>query len=176
MIIFGKRLSDYVRFSGLFLILIAAAGITRLLLSLSGAPNSTVKWFSMTALVWIGVLYYSVRVHTSGFGAYRHLLPVLVLLNLVAQAIAIIGITIAIVTGNANIYSAPEYAFGGDGKTWLHVAAHLFIGTTMGSLVPWAVGCAILAATRRLAGRAAPESSGFAESVPVVDQGESSGN
>ena len=105
----------------------------------------------MTALMWIAVLYYSVRVHTAGFGAYKHLLPVLVLPNLVAQAIAITGITIAIVTGNANIFSAPEYAFGGDGKTWLHVAAHALIGTTVGSLIPWAAGCAILAATRRMA-------------------------
>jgi hypothetical protein len=151
MIIFGKRLSEYVRFARLFLVLIAGAGIIRLALTLNGAPNSTVKWFSMTALMWIAVVYYSIRVHTTGFGTYKHLLPVLVLPNLVAQAIAIMGITIAIVTGNANIFSAPEYAFGGDGKTWLHVAAHLFIGTTLGSLVPWAVGCAILAATRRLA-------------------------
>src|SRR6267143_2490415 len=151
MIIFGKRLSEYVRFSRLFLVLIAAAGIIRLALTLSGAPNSTAKWFSMTALMWLAVVYYSIRVHTTGFGTYRHLLPVLVLPNLVAQAIAIMGITIAILTGNANIFSAPEYAFGGDGKTWLHVAAHVFIGTTLGSLVPWAVGCAILGATRRLA-------------------------
>ena len=151
MNIFGKPLSDYVRFSRLFIVLIAAAGIIRLALTLSGTPNSTAKWFSMTALMWIAVLYYSVRVHTAGFGAYKHLLPVLVLPNLGAQAIAITGITIAILTGNANIFSAPEYAFGGDGKTWLHVAAHVFFGTTVGSLVPWAVGCAILGATRRLA-------------------------
>jgi len=151
MIIFGKRLSEYVRFSRLFLVLIAAAGIIRLALTLSGTPNSTAKWFSMTALMWIAVLYYSIRVHTTGFGTYKHLLPVLVLPNLVAQAIAITGITIAIFTGNPNIFSAPEYAFGGDGKTWLHVAAHALIGTTVGSLIPWAAGCAILAATRRMA-------------------------
>jgi len=132
MNIFGKPLSDYVRFSRLFIVLIAAAGIIRLALTLSGTPNSTAKWFSMTALMWIAVLYYSVRVHTAGFGAYKHLLPVLVLPNLGAQAIAITGITIAILTGNANIFSAPEYAFGGDGKTWLHVAAHVFFGTTVG--------------------------------------------
>jgi hypothetical protein len=151
MNIFGKRLSEYVRFSRLFLVLIGAAGITRLALTLSGAPNSTAKWFSMTALMWIAVLYYPIRVHTTGFGTYKHLLPVLALPNLVAQAIAITGITIAIVTGNPNIFSAPEYAFGGDGKTLVHVAAHLFIGTTLGSLLPWAFGCGILALTRKLA-------------------------
>jgi membrane protein YqaA with SNARE-associated domain len=91
-------------------------------------------------------------VHTSGFGSYKQLLPVVALLNLVAQAIAIVGIVTAIFTGNNNIFSAPEYAFGADGKTWFHVAAHVFIGTTIGSLVPWAIGSGILAATRKLKG------------------------
>ena len=151
MIVFEKRFSDYVRFAKLFLILIAAAGITRLALSLSGSPNETAKWFSMTVLMWIAVIYYSIRVYTTGFGSYKHLLPVLALPNFTAQAVAITGITLAIITGNANIFSAPEYAFGGDGKTWTHVAAHAFIGTTMGSVFPWGVGCAILAITRKVA-------------------------
>ena len=125
----------------------------RLGLTLSGIPNSTAKWFSMTGVMWIAVVYLSIRVHTSGFGTYKHLLPVLALQNLLAQAIAVIGIIIAIFTGADNIFSVPEYAFGSDGKTWLHVAAHLFIGTTVGSLVPWVVGCGILALTRKLAPR-----------------------
>ena len=151
MTIFGRRLSEYVAFSRVFLILILVVGIARLALSLGGVPNSTVKWFSMTGLAWIGVVYYSIRVHTSGFGSYKQLLPVVALLNFVAQAIAIIGIVIAIFTGTGNIFSAPEYAFGGDGKTWLHVGAHLVVGTTLGSLVPWLTGSVILFATRKLA-------------------------
>jgi hypothetical protein len=152
MMIFGKRLSEYIAFCRVFLVLIFVAGIVRLALSLGGVPNSTAKWFSMTGLVWIAVVYYSIRVHTSGFGSYKQLLPVVALLNLVAQAIAIVGIVTAIFTGNNNIFSAPEYAFGADGKTWFHVAAHVFIGTTIGSLVPWAIGSGILAATRKLKG------------------------
>ena len=151
MTIFGRRLSEYVAFSRVFLILILVAGIARLALSLGGVPNSTAKWLSMTGLAWIGVVYYAIRVHTSGFGSYKQLLPVVALLNFVAQAIAIIGIVIAIFTGTGNIFSAPEYAFGGDGKTWLHVGAHLVVGTTLGSLVPWLTGSVILFATRKLA-------------------------
>jgi len=151
MKIFGKRLSDYVAFSKLFLVLIPLVGIARLALSLGGEPNSTVKWVSVTALLWIAVIYYSVRVHTSGFGSYKQLLVIFVLLNLAAQAVIISGIILAIVTGSGNIYSAPEYAFGGDGATWLHVAAHLFVGTIAGSLVPWLFGSLILLLTRKLA-------------------------
>ena len=152
MTIFGKRLSEYIAFSRVFLILIFVVGIARLALSLGGVPNSTAKWFSMTAVAWIGIVYYSIRVNNSGFGSYKQLLPVVALLNFVAQAIAIVGILIAIFTGTDNIFSAPEYAFGGDGKTWLHVGAHLVVGTTIGSLMPWLFGSLILALTRKLSG------------------------
>jgi len=148
---FGKRLSEYVALAKPFLALILVVGIARLALSLGGAPNSTAKWFSITAVMWIGALYYSIRVHTSGFGSYKHLLPICVLQSLAAQAIIVSGIVIAIFTGNDNIFSAPEYSFGGDGKTWLHVGAHLVIGTTIGSLMSWLVGCLIMFATKKLA-------------------------
>ena len=150
MTIFGRRLSEYVAFSRVFLILILVVGIARLALSLGGVPNSTAKWLSMTVVAWIGVVYYAIRVHTSGFGSYKQLLPVVALLNFVAQAIAMVGIVIAILTGTGNIFSAPEYAFGSDGGTWLHVGAHLVVGTTLGSLVPWLIGSVILSATRKL--------------------------
>jgi hypothetical protein len=152
MTVFGKPLSEYVHFCRVFLGLILVIGIARLVLSLEGVPNSTAKWFTMTAAVWIGVVYYSIRVHTSGFGSYKQLLVICALLNWVAQAVAILGIFLAIVTGTNNIFSAPEYAFGADGKTWLHVGAHLVVGTTAGSLVPWLIGSVVLFATTKLAG------------------------
>ena len=150
MTIFGKRLSDYVAFSKPFLCLILVVGIARLALSLGGVPNAAAKWLSITAVIWIGVLYYSVRIHTSGFGSYKHLLPICVLQSLAAQVVIVPAIVLAIFTGNDNIYSAPEYSFGSDGKTWLHVAAHLGLGTTIGPLVGWLVGCLIMFAAKKL--------------------------
>jgi len=152
VVIFGKRMGEYAAFCRVFLVLIAVLGIIRLALSLGGTPNSTARWLSMTAAVWIGVIYYAVRVHTTRFGSYKQLLPVVALLNITAQVIAIIGIAMAMITGTDNIFSAPEYAFGGDGKSWLHLGAHVFIGTTIGSLVPWVIGCGVLALTRKLSG------------------------
>ena len=148
--IFGKRLSEYVAFCKPFLVLVPAIGLTRLALSLAGVSNSTTRWLSMTALVWIAVLIYSVRMHTRRFGTYKHLLVVCALLNWTAQAIAITGIIIAIATGTNNVFSSPEFAFGSDGKTWSHLAAHLFIGTTAGSLIPWLIGSLILLLARKV--------------------------
>lgn len=153
MTIFRKRLSEYVAFSKPFLSLILVVGIARFVLSVAGVPNSAAKWFSITAVMWIGALYYSVRIHTSGFGSYKQLLPICFLQMVAAQVIIVPAIMLAIFTGTDNIYSAPEYSFGGDGKTWLHVVAHLFIGTTVGSLVSWLVGCLIMAATKKLMNR-----------------------
>src|SRR5437016_975354 len=137
MTFFGKRLSEYFAFCKLFLGFILVVGIGRLALSLAGAPNSAAKWLSITAVIWIGVLYYAIRVYTSGFGSYKQLLPICVLQGLAAQAIIVPGIILAIFTGKDNIYSAPEFAFGGDGKTWIHVGAHLLLGTTIGPLIAW---------------------------------------
>ena len=152
--IFGKSFGEYAAFAKLFLILIPIVGITRLALSLSGEPNSTVKWASVTALVWIGTIYYAIRVHTARFGSYKQLLAICFLINLSAQVVIICGIVLAITSGTSNIFSAPEYAFGGDGKTWFHVGAHVLIGTTAGSLVPWLFGSVALAVARKVS---APE-------------------
>jgi hypothetical protein len=155
MTIFGKRLSEYVAFCTPFLGLILVVGIIRLVLSLAGAPNSTARWLSMTAVGWIGTLYYAVRVYTSGFGSYRHLLPIYVLQALATQLIVVPSIVLAILTGRNNIYSSPEFAFGGDGKTWVHVAAHLFLGTTIAPLIWWLVGSVIMFISRKLATKGA---------------------
>jgi hypothetical protein len=156
MTIFGKPLSEYVAFCKWFLVVIPVVGVLRLALSLGGAPNTVARWATMTALVWIATIYLSVRVHTSGFGSYKQLLVLCALVNLAAQAVSIFGIVLAILTGTDNIYSAPEYAFGADGRNWFHVAMHALVGTTAGSLVPWLIGSAILAVTRRASGASSP--------------------
>jgi hypothetical protein len=150
MTIFGKRLSEYFAFCKPFLALILVVGIVRLALSLGGVPNSIGRWVSITAVAWIGVLYFSIKVHTSGFGSYKHLLPIFVLQSLAAQTIVVPAIILAIFTGRDNIYSVPEYAFGSDGKTWLHVGAHLLLGTTLAPLISWLIGCVIMFATKKL--------------------------
>jgi hypothetical protein len=150
MTIFGKRLADYVSFAKVFLWLIAIVGVVRLGLSLAGVENATVKWLSITVVSLIGVVYFSIRVYTSGFGSYKQLLPIVFLQSVVAQPIIIVGIVIAIFTGRDNIFSAPEYSGGGDGKTWLHAGAHLIFGVIVGSLIGWLIGCLIMWVTKKV--------------------------
>jgi len=158
MTLFGKRFSDYVAFCAPMLVLISVVGILRLGLSLGGVPNETARWISMTVVVWIAVFYYSVRIHTSGFGSYKQLLVVCALLNVVSQLVSITGILTSVLSGSANIYSAPEYSFGG-GNQWIHAGAHLTIGMIAGSLFPWVVGSLILFVTKKLTNSEAPAKS-----------------
>jgi hypothetical protein len=151
MTIFGKPLSEYFAFCKFFLGLIVAVGLLRLALYYGGVPISAARWFSVNAVLWIGVLYYSIRVHTSGFGSYKQLLPICFLLNLSVQLVIVPSIIVAILTGIDNIYSIPENFFGADGKTWGHAAAHLLIGgATVAPLLTWLVGCLVMFVAKKI--------------------------
>lgn len=156
MTIFGRRLSEYASFAKVFLVLILIVGLARLALSLAGVSDAAARWVSITVVIWIGVVYFAIRVHRTGFGTYRHLLPIYFLQMLVAQLVIVPAIILAIATGRDNIFSIPEFAFGSDGKTWTHVLAHLFIGTTAGTLMGWLGGCLVMFVTRKVTGHRAP--------------------
>lgn len=159
MKIFGKSIPDYLNFEKGFLILLLIVGLARLGLSLLDVPNSTTKFLSLTVVLLLGMVYYSIRVHTSGFGSYKQLLPVLELASVVGGCIIIAGITIAILTGKDNIFSAPEYSPGkAEGKTWGHAAAH-FVVMFVAPLVLWLVGSLIMFVTKKVTGGRAPRNS-----------------
>jgi len=148
MKIFGKSLSEYVSFEKGFLILVLVVGFARFGLSMAGVPISTVKFVSLSVLLLLGLVYYSVRVHTSGFGSYMQLLPVLALPVILANLIIISGIALAIATGKDNIFSVPEFS---GPKTWGHVGAHA-IAMVVGSLVFWGIGSLIMLLTKKVTG------------------------
>ena len=154
---FGKRLSEYLRFQKVWLALIAAVGLARLGLSLAGLPDRTVMFLSMTAVGWAAVIYYGVAVHTKGFGSYKQLLPLMIFQVVLVQAIAVAGILLAI-AGFPNIYAAPEYSgppFARSSNQWSHALAHLTIGMVAPVLLWWGVGSLVLLITKRVARRPA---------------------
>jgi hypothetical protein len=147
MQIFGKSLSEYIRFQKPILIAILVVGLLRLILSLAGVPVGTVQLFSMTVVALAGAIYYGVRVPRTGFGSYRHLLPLVVIQSALANGIAIMGILIAFATGQENIFTTPD--FGGDGT--FHVIGHLIFGIGIGSLLSWGISSLVMLITRKLA-------------------------
>lgn len=157
MTIFGKRLSDYLRFERELLILILVVGLAKLILSLLGGPNSITKFLSLTVLLLLGMIYYSVRVSTSRFGSYKQLLPVLALQVILAQCIILAGIVIGILTGKDNIFTAPEFSPGKvDGKTWGHAGGHV-VAMIVLPIVLWLVGSLIMLVARKITGGGKPQ-------------------
>src|SRR6187551_90171 len=147
MILFGKPYAEYLRFQIPFLAAIALVGLLRLALSIAGTPDSQVKYASMTMVFFAGIAYYGLRVRTAGFGSYRHLLPLILNQSLVFHAVAILGITLS-ANGFPNVFDAPEFRGPGGSATTEalpHALSHLFVGTTLGTLVGWGVGSLLMA-------------------------------
>ncbi len=144
---FGKPYAEYIRYQLPLLGAVAAVGLLRLVLSIAGLPDSVVKFASMTAVGFAAMAYYGVTVRRRGFGTYRHLLPLVFNQGLIANAIAVLGIGLAVM-GMPNIYDVPEFRgpFATAQTTPLqHALAHLLLGTTMGALVGWLFSSIVMA-------------------------------
>jgi hypothetical protein len=152
MTVFGKSLSEYVRFEQLLLWLILAVGLARLILSLAGLPNSVVVFCSMTVVVLAGVFYCGIRVPLAGFGGYKHLLPLLYLQSIVANGVSILGVVLARF-GLHNIFAANEY--GGSSRTRYHVLGHLVV-MLVSPLILWLVAALVMWITKKVGGRPVP--------------------
>ena len=153
--IFGKRISEYLRFQRVWLAVLAAVGLARLGLSLAGLPDRTVMWLSMTVIGWAAIFYYGVAVHTRGFGSYRHLVPLILFQMVLVQSIAVFGILLAI-AGVPNIYAAPEFSgppFARSTNQWTHALAHLTIGIVVPTLLGWGVASLVLLITKAVTRR-----------------------
>jgi hypothetical protein len=155
MRVFGKPFSEYVRFAGVSLALIAGVALLRLVLSLAGVADGSVRWISATAVTLVCALVWSARVHTTGFGSYRQVLPVVWLQTTTLMLVIVAAIVLAIVTGRDNIFTVPEYSGGGDGKTALHAIAHVVVGCVIEPLILWALGSLVLLVTKKVAPRPA---------------------
>jgi hypothetical protein len=142
--VFQKTLSEYFLFQRTIMILILAVGFVRLVSSLAGVSDSVVKWFSLTALGIVGIVYCGIQVPRTGFGGYKHLLPLYVMQAGTANLIIAGGIAISAITGKENIFSRPEYSGPMASNPWLHAAAHIVDGFIVGPLIGWLIGAAIM--------------------------------
>lgn len=151
MKIFGKSLSEYISFQKVLLALVVVVGLFRLGLSLDGLPDSKIKWISLTAVFIIGAFYYAIRVYTTGFGSYRHLLPLIFIQNLLTQIIVVAGIGISIFTNKDNIFSIPEFSppFA-TGRSFGHILGHLTVGLIIPTIIAWLICMLIMFVTSKI--------------------------
>jgi len=152
---FGKSVTQYLRFQKVVLALIVLAFVLRFALSLAGTPISVAKWISVTVVLLAGAVYYGVAVYKSGFGSYKQLYPLVLFQSLLGEGLVALAIVLAILTGADNIYTAPEFSGGGDGKNWVHVLGHVVVAVVILPLVSWGIGSLVMLVTKKVAPRAA---------------------
>src|SRR6185503_8288700 len=105
-----------------FIAAIAAVGVIRFVLSISGLPNSIVKYVSMSVVIMIGAVYFALTTPTHKGrlkDAYLLILPYLV--------VEVLALGYTWVTGHQTIFHAEEYSLG------YGIAAHT-IGHLVGGL------------------------------------------
>ena len=159
---FGKPLSQYVAFQGPVLMLIAAIWLMRLLASMAGVPVSGAKFLSVTGVVLIGALYYGWAVGHRGFGSLKQLYGLNLVQGVFSQTLVALAIVLAIVLGQDNIYTIPEFyppsagndpmGMPPDGKNFGHAIAHVVVaGAIVIPLIGWLLSSVVHLATRKKA-------------------------
>jgi hypothetical protein len=112
-----------------FVLAILLMGLIRFVLTVSGVPDSTVKYFSMTAIVIVGTLYFSAATDT---GKQRFIAAYLLILPYMVVEVAALGYTW--ISGQRTIFQADEYSLG------FSLVPHM-LGHFVGGLTwePWSV-------------------------------------
>jgi hypothetical protein len=146
---FGKKLSEYIQFERWILILVTAAFVIRLGLSMAGRPFAQTRWVSINLVLLVGLIYCSVAVHTKGFGSYKQLFGLLLVQNVFAHVLIALGIAIGIVTGIENAFTVPEVSGGSNGATVFHAVIHP-VASFIVSVFAWLVGSVILFVTKKI--------------------------
>jgi len=145
MKICGHRLRDHVRLLAPFLILIGIVWLLRLCLDFAGVSRSIVRLFSVTVACAFSILAATVVIHRSKFGSYPNVVAASLILAAWEQALIILAICAAALTGRENIFTAPEFSGPGVGHHYVkHIIGQLTYGVGADVLFGAATGCLLL--------------------------------
>src|SRR5436190_6779613 len=90
-----------------FIIAIAAMGVVRFILNMSGVSNDIVKYFSMTVVMMIGSIYFAIATTT-----HKERLKAAYLLVMPYMTIEVLALGYTWATGHPTIFHAAEYFMG----------------------------------------------------------------
>ena len=90
--------------------LIAAVWLLRLVMDKAGTPPTIVRMASVTVAGAASILLAVLVIHFKSFGSYANVVVAGFLLEFWAQLLICGAIAFSVLTGTANIYTAPEYS------------------------------------------------------------------
>src|SRR5437867_2299489 len=106
-----------------FITAIAAMGVVRFILNMNGVPNDIVKYFSMTGIILIGLVYFGIAAAT-----HKERLKAAYLLIMPYMTIEVLALGYTWATGRQTIFHTAEYSWGMNIST--HFLGHLIGGVT----------------------------------------------
>src|SRR5216117_1371176 len=115
-----------------FIVAIAVMGVIRFILDADGVPKDVVKYFSMTAIMIIGSVYFAIATATHKErlkDSYRLVMPYM--------TIEVIALGYTWATGHQTIFHATEYSMGT--SIAVHTLGHLIGGFTWEPLLIFAL-------------------------------------
>jgi hypothetical protein len=115
-----------------FIIAIAAMGVLRFVLTVSGLPNNLVKYFSMTAIMTIAQIYFAAVT-----SSHKERLKVSFLIVMPYMAVEVLALGYTWASGRQTIFHANEYTMGTSIR--VHTIGHLIGGLTWEPLLVFAV-------------------------------------
>lgn len=111
------------RMMKLFISTIAAMGIVRFALNMSGLPNEIVRYFSMTAIIIAGLIYFALTTAT-----HKERLKAAYLLVMPYMIVEVLALGYTWASGRPTIFHANEYSLGFSIRE--HTIGHLVGGLT----------------------------------------------
>src|SRR3989442_14304277 len=106
-----------------FIVAIAVMGIVRFIFDANGVPKDVVKYFSMSAIMVIGSLYFAIATAT-----HKERLKASYLLVMPYMTVEVLALSYTWATGRQTIFHAAEYSLGY--SIGLHTVGHLIGGLT----------------------------------------------
>ena len=106
-----------------FVIAIAAMGVLRFILTVSGVPNNVVKYFSMSAIMTVGLIYFAIVT-----SSHKERLKASYLLVMPYMTVEVLALAYTWASGRQTIFHANEYSFGTTIR--VHTIGHLIGGLT----------------------------------------------
>lgn len=140
MTVFGKTLPDYLQFVRTGIIATLAMGILRFIVGASGVPyDRATHLVSMTLVTALAALIYGQQAKASGFGGYRHLLPIAFLLSVTMYGFIIVAILVEGIGGIHGWFHSPG---AGNAPAGMGIGDHIvgqLIVMGFSVVMPWGI-------------------------------------
>ncbi len=142
-------LVDHLRLLAPLFGFIAAVWALRMVVFAAGAPRFSLELrvISVTVAGGLSVLLAVLMIHRRNFGGYASVVAAVFLLSCWEQILISAAIVFTALTGIANVYTGPDFAFVPG--LWHHAAGHLTIGIGSSAIFGSVMGCILFWMLRR---------------------------